>query len=496
MKKFLILVSAVSILINNPAVANAQAVINKKSTQDVTSVQSSELSNSDESPGFSMEPADSPWPDDAPKIVSEAGIVMEASTGAILYSKNIHDTFYPASITKILTTLIAAENSSLGETVTFSHDSVYDVEVDSSRLWADEGEKLTMEQCLYSIMLESANDAAYAVAEHLAGSVKSFAKLMNKKAAELGCVDSNFVNPHGLPDPEHYTSAYDMALISRAAINNKTFREIVGTKTYTIPPTNLQKETRYLSNHHKFVNGVKSYEGCIGGKTGWTTQAKYTLVTFAERDGMTLISVIMHCDSIPNEYSDTSKMLDYAFNNYTLYSIADMEEPSSIDATPLFTKYSSLFNGTNSRLQVSTDGNIILPNTADYADAKKDIILSPISAIEKGENVIGSISYSYDGLYVGAADIIYNNVDTSPLLEGSYVPSPAIVNKEDSSDASDQYRTYSLKPIIIGIIVGVIIIALILYFVFVELPYRRRRNAYHQKKKRKKNSSDKSYLDL
>lgn len=488
MKKLLIFLSAASIMFSNSVIANAKIIHNTTNIKPISNEQTSESSD------ILREPSKALWPEDAPKIASKAAIVMEASTGAILYAKNIHETYYPASITKILTTLLAAENSSLGETVTFSHDSVYDVEADSSRLWIDENEELTMEQCLYGIMLESANDVAYAVAEHISGDVDSFSELMNQRAAELGCVDSNFVNPHGLPDPDHVTSAYDMALISRAAINNQTFREVTGTRTFTIPPTNLQKETRYLNNHHRFIKKTIPYEGAIGGKTGYTSKAKYTLVTFAERNGVTLISVILYCDSIQNEYSDTSSILDYAFNNYTLYSIADMEEPSTIDTAVLFTKYSSLFNDTNSRLQISPNGNIILPNSADYTDAKKEIQLSPVSSIVEGDNIIGKISYSYDGLYVGSADIIYNNLATFSPLEDSFIPSPTPVTQAQLNNSTEDEHSYNWKPIIISVMVGILILAIVIYIIIIELPYRRKKNAYHQKKLRKKKSSD--FIDL
>ena len=477
MKKLLIILCAISLLLNSPTIANAQSI-----THTVL--------------GSTNETNTSPWPDDAPSVNSKAAIVMEASTGAILYSKNIHDTFYPASITKILTSLIAIENSSLGETVTFSKKAIFDVDLDSSRIGIDVDEKLTMEQSLYGIMLESANEVAYGIAEHISGDVDSFAKLMNAKATELGCTDSNFVNPHGLPDPNHYTSAYDMALISRAAINNKTFREITGTRTYVIPPTNIQEETRYLANHHKFIKNENAFEGCIGGKTGYTTKANYTLVTFAERNGVTLISVILNCDSIQNEYSDTSNLLNYGFDNYTLYNIAQMEEPNSVDTSPLFTKYSSLFSDTNSRLEVSPNGNIVLPNTATYTEAKKEITLSPISSVVAGENVIGSIIYTYEGNCVGSADIIYNNIATPSLLKGSFIPSPTAMAESLANEKTEQSSSTPnyIKPMIIGIIFGLVILALGLYFVMVEVPLRRRKNAYRQKKVRRNNSSKKFHL--
>ncbi len=484
MKKTIAILSAICLLFINITPSYAQAASNI--------LTASKSSNSDKS-----ESSKKLWPDNEPSVNSDAAIVMEASTGAVLYAKNIHEAYYPASITKILTALLAIENSSLGETVTFSKEAIYDVDLDSSRIGIDVGEKLTMEQCLYSIMLESANEVAYAMAEHISGDVDSFTDLMNEKAKELGCTDSNFVNPHGLPDPDHYTSAYDMALISRAAINNPIFKEITGTRTYVIPPTNVQKETRYLANHHKFIKGDIDFDGAIGGKTGYTSKALYTLVTFAQRDGLTLISIIMHCDSIEHEYADTSRILNYAFDNFSIYNIADTANSEGSDSTPLFTKYSPLFSKTNSKLQISSKGNIVLPNSADYKDAEKEIVLKPLDKIAKGKNVIGTIQYTYGGNYVGSADIIYNNVASDNLLKGANIPSPTAIPKDQNGNAVNYSGDSSgLRPIIIGIIIGCLILGLGLYIIFVEIPFRRRRTSYLEKRGRKKHYRRDDYMDF
>ncbi len=437
MKRTFAVLSVICLLLFNTSSAFAQPVYNTSANNSGTVNKSEET--------------DIKWPDNKPSVNSAAAIVMEASTGAILYSKNIHKTYYPASITKILTALLAIENSSLGETVDFSKKAIYDVDLDSSRIGIDVGEKLTMEQSLYGIMLESAN-------------------------------------PHGLPDPDHYTSAYDMALIARAAINNDIFRQITGTRTYVIPPTNIQEETRYLANHHKFVNGARDYEGVIGGKTGYTSKALYTLVTFAERDGLTLISVIMHCDSIANEYSDTAGLLNYGFDNFSIYNIADTQDPDTTEMAPMFTKYSPLFSKTNSQLKISPKGNIILPNDADYKDAKKEIVLTPSDLIVDGENVIGAIKYTYGDTFVGSADIIYDNTVSDNLLKGSYIPTPTEAPKSQNDSPAERYEdSGNLKPVIIAIIIGCLLIGLTLYLVFVEIPYRKRRSSYLEKRSRKRN---------
>lgn len=473
MRKLLAVICLFSILFNTTAVAQAQTINNNKVVNEEN------MNSSDESM----------WPKNKPAVNSKAAIVMEASTGAILYSKNIHHTYYPASITKILTTLIAIENCSLGEIVTFSKDAIFNVDLDSSRIGIDVGEQLTVEQSLYAILLASANEVAYGLAEHVAGDVDSFAKLMNERAAKLGAKDSHFVNPHGLPDPNHYTSAYDMALISREAINNETFRKISSTSTYTIPPTNIQKEARPLTNHHKFIKGTIPFEGALGGKTGYTSQANYTLVTYAERNGMTLISVIMNCDSIEHEYEDTAKLLNFGFDNFSLYNISTTENPYSIEPSPLFTKYNSLFSIDNSALQVSKDGNIVLPNSASFTDAKKEIKFAPIKKLVEGENTIGSISYTYDGKFVGSSNIIFDNTARPSLEESTLLPLKISFSNKDVNSDKDT-KTKRILPLIIGAIIAILVIFIGLYLIFVELPYRRRRKNYRRKRYGRKSSND------
>lgn len=490
MKKPFLLLSVLCLLILNIG----QVTVNAASISALNTVSASSIIDNSTK---ATKPSESLTTKNKPSVHSDAAIVMEASTGTILYAKNMHDTYYPASITKVLTALVALENSSMNEIVDFSTKAVYDVDLDSSRIGIDVGEKLTMEQSLYGIMLESANEVSYAIAEHISGDVDSFAALMNKTAKELGCTDSNFVNPHGLPDENHYTTVYDMALVSRAAINNETFRKITGTRTYSIPPTNLQEETRWLANHHKFVKGSINFEGIIGGKTGYTSKAKYTLVTFAERNGMTLISVIMHCDSITNEYADTAALLNYGFDNYSIYNIADMENGDKESTSDLFTKYTPLFNMSTSDLSISSNGFIVLPNSVPFEDAKKDIELVPVNELKSGQNIIGSIKYTYKGTNVGSADILYNNSERQAKLINNFIPVPtkteiytgiASVASEDES---------SLKNVIIGIIIGVIIFSVTLYIILVELPYRRRKNAYTEKRKRRNGHySKRDYVDF
>lgn len=506
MRKSLFLICALCALILNTTVYNVHALAASDITPSTAATDESLDNNSENSTNDDKSASNKKTTEnealnvgDMPNVASEAAIVMEASTGTILYAKNIHEKHYPASITKVLTTLVALENSTPGEIVTFSKNAIYDVDLDSSRIGIDVGEKLTMEQSLYAVMLESANEVSYAVAEHVAGSVSAFSEMMNKKAASLGCVDSNFINPHGLPDENHYTSAYDMALISRAAINNEAFRKITGTKTYTIPPTNIQKESRYLANHHGMIKGSYSFEGTLGGKTGYTSKAKYTLVTFAERDGMTLISVIMYCDSIPNEYGDTEALLNYGFENYTKHNVVNEVSSDKTGNTELFTQYAPLFSRTTSPLKLSSTGSVILPKGVKFDEAESTISYSPLDKLREGDNNIGTMRFTYDNTYVGSADIVYSTTSTNYVLNNNFIPETpkTIVTKGVSMPQETQDDNGRLRIIIIAIIIIVILVSVTLYLFFVELPYRKRKNAYNAKRKKSKRYYSKNdYLDL
>ena len=209
------------------------------------------------------------WPE-GPEVVSPNVIVMEASTGTVLYDCDSLEAHYPASITKILTALIVIENCGLDETVTFSNTAVNSLEPNSSILGARAGDTLSVRDCLYALLLQSANEVANALAEHCAGSIDAFAEKMNEKAAELGCTDSHFANPSGLNDPNHYVSAYDMALIAKAAFNNPTFVEVDSTTYYDVPAGKLKQYPdgwRYYA-HHRMLrrNDSLYYDGAIGGK--------------------------------------------------------------------------------------------------------------------------------------------------------------------------------------------------------------------------------------
>lgn len=256
------------------------------------------------------------WPQ-GPDTYSETAVLMDADTGAILYNKGMDEKRYPASITKIMTALLALEHSSLDEEVTFTEECLADQTSDSGNLGMKVGEILTMRQCLMALMIRSANDVATQIAVHVAGSVSAFADMMNQRAQELGCVNTHFVNASGMPDENHYTTAHDMALIFQQAIKNQDFLDIIGTQSFTIEPTNMNPESRVLNTHHALLSASapEHYDGCFGGKTGVTAASKNTLVSGAARNGMTLIAVAMRADA-GQVCQDHISMFDYGFNNF------------------------------------------------------------------------------------------------------------------------------------------------------------------------------------
>lgn len=265
------------------------------------------------------------WPE-GPKIEAESAILMDVVTETVLYSKNADKKQYPASITKIMTALLGCENLDMSADLVVSESAAYGIEAGSSSIYADTGEEFTVHEAMMAVMLESANEMSLAIAEEVSGSSKKFVELMNERAAQLGCTNTHFNNPNGLPDELHYTTANDMAKIAKAAWFNPLFRTYCTTSYFEIPPTNVQPETRYFLNHHRMMEGQEyAYEGVLGGKTGYTEAAGHTLVTYAKRGSTVLMAVVLR--STGGGYSDTAALLDYGFNQFEKVSMGIEKEP-------------------------------------------------------------------------------------------------------------------------------------------------------------------------
>lgn len=306
------------------------------------------------------------WPQ-AETITGKTACLMDADTGTILYSKGLDAQRYPASITKLMTALIVAENCSLDDQVTMTETGMADAYAGSSNCNPQLGEVFTVKECLELLLIKSANDIASQLAEHTAGSVQNFATMMNEKAILLGCTNTNFVNASGLEDSNHYTSARDMALIMRAAIQNDTIREIMGMPSCTIPATNMSDE-RYYTTHNLLMQPDSGYyyEGCLGGKTGYTDISQSTLVCYAQRNDMTLIGVVMGAPETQSNASDMITLFDYGFNNFyrseavpgaSCLSGGTVTLPYGLDASQL--TLTATDNGENKDFTLTVDDHII-----------------------------------------------------------------------------------------------------------------------------------------
>ena len=354
------------------------------------------------------------WPLDT-GCQSEAGIVMDLDSGAVLFAQNIHVQEYPASITKLLTALVVVENASMDEQVTFSHDAVYNVESGSgNKLQLEEGDVLSVKDCLYVMLLQSSNQAANALAEHVGGSREAFADMMNEKAASLGCRESHFVNPSGLNDPEQLTSAYDMAQIGAAVFGNPTLLEICSTTSATLPPTINNPNGRTYSMEHKLVvTGDSSdenyYPSAVAGKTGSTPLAGQTLVNYAEQDGRRQVAVTLKSTQ-RTHYSDTKTILDFGFARFKNVSVAENETDYVTGEEPVTIGDETY---SPSDLYLDEKAVVTLPNDAQFSDADK-YLQTEIPASHP-EGAVGRIIYTYNDRQIGVAWVYSTKAASAPV---------------------------------------------------------------------------------
>lgn len=367
------------------------------------------------------------WPSDI-SIESDGGILIDANSGTVLYGKNIHEPYYPASITKILTAYIIINHCDLDDTVTFTHSAVNTLEPGSSILGARVGDQMSVRDCLYALLLQSANEVANALAEHCSGSVEAFAELMNEEAKKLGCVDSNFANPSGLNNENHYTSAHDMSLIAKAAFSDPTFLEIDKTLYYDVPAGQLQQYPdgwRYYMHHRMMKkNDSLYYNGIIGGKTGYTSLAGNTLVTCAERDGLKLIAVVLNGHQ--THYSDTKAMLDFGFANFKSIFIADEDKTYQNIENDL--SIGGIFSGETIKLSVDKNSAVTLPMDGSFSDVTSSLDYDLDDSAPDG--AIARIDYMYGDRIVGQAYLEASTVPGYQLKDLHLETSTASANAE------------------------------------------------------------------
>lgn len=336
---------------------------------------------------------------DGPAVTAPTAILIDAKTGKVLYEKNADEKSYPASTTKVMTGLLAVEHGKMDEVITIGKNPPL-IERGSSQIYLITDEQLTMEQLLYALMLESANDAAVAIAEHISGSVEEFAKLMNSKAKELGATNTNFINPNGLHNDNHYTTARDLAMIAKHAMTLEKFRSVVKEVKYTIPKTNKQDERNYITNSNKLIWKTYDkfrYEYATGIKTGYTIKAKQCLVGGAKKGDLELISVVMGAEG-QNIYSDTVALFEYGFANFQNVEI--LKKDQIVTSVPINEGEEKI------NLLAAEDYSLVL-SQAERDKVKteiktRDAIKEPV---KKGE-VLGTMLVNVNGKEVKKIDLV------------------------------------------------------------------------------------------
>lgn len=400
------------------------------------------------------------WPE-GPNIYALSGCVLDMESGAILYGKNIDEKLYPASITKLLTVLVALENAELTDTVTFSDDSIAFLEYGDAHIGMKPGEEISMKDALYAILLASANEVSYAVAEtvgtnNLGGDYSTFIQEMNDRAKELGCTSSSWANPNGLHNEDHYTTAHDMALIAAEVYKYEEFRTIMETYEHRIGFTNMTEEERVFQQNHKMLwDGNKySWELVTGGKTGYTDQARTTLVTMAEDGSLKLACVVLK-DYGGDSYDDTRAMMEYVFENFEKVPLAGEELPEAIESLTDESAY------------------VLLPNGIQLTDVDCEV-----SQIGTDEDRTGTAVFTYEGQIVG---------ETEVTLSDTFFEEEVTADKMEASVNDEKKETTFLQKVMKVLAVVLVLAVLLTGLIF----YRNYKILQERKKRRRKRRSEK-----
>ena len=402
------------------------------------------------------------WAIEAPgESYSQTYVMMDSETGQALFGKDMHQKMYPASITKVMTVALVMQDHQMNEPITITETMVEGIDQDASHIALSPGEEVTVEEMIYATMLPSANDAANALAEYDAGSIDAFVEKMNEKAQELGAVNTNFVNPNGLHDDNHYTTAYDFALITRWALTVEGFSEVFGAAEYDMEATNLNEARHFGTDDCLTVTSDYTYEGAIGGKLGWTNQAQHTYVSAAQRDGLTLIFVGLSSPTQWDKFEDAVAMYDYAFENYQETSLATQgfEIPAliPIGATDVATE------------------NVVLEIPA---------ALTALIPVDDDGSAL-TIQHNIPQVYAGTSEMdpalsVYNGEDLLYTVSIPYSIEPIAVSTQGDAQAGEGRDLWSALKLIL-IVLLVLVLLFVAFFLFLcVLRYRnlaRRRRA-------------------
>ena len=400
------------------------------------------------------------WPEGYVSTVAKSSCLIDYETGTVLYETGAHKKRFPASITKTLTALLTIENCDMSETVTYSKNALSCIRDGAANIGAKVGEKMSVKDALYGMMLHSGNECATALGEHMFGDEKTFAKKLNERAKQAGANNSHFVNGNGLHNDNHYVTAYDMAMIMRAALKYPLFREILGTTQYTIQKNNKRKHRFFATMRHKMIweGGPYYYKGIIGGKTGFTDEAKNTLVTAAERHGLTLIAVVLKSDTA-NVYTDTRKLFNYGFRNFKSINISQNDNRFNDENDYSLT---SPFIKKTGTLELDKTATAVIPKGANYSNLKVT------TTFNVGRGVFSKMTYHYGDKEVGTATLTYhkskklkskgNETEQETIEKVTTVPQTTAKPAEKKSSGPK-----NIAPvIIIGLCVVVLIVLIVL----------------------------------
>lgn len=400
------------------------------------------------------------WPNGSVSTVAKSSCLIDYETGTVLYESGAHKKRFPASITKTLTALLTIENCDMNETVTYSKNALSCIRDGAANIGAKVGEKMSVKDALYGMMLHSGNECATALGEHMFGDEKTFAKKLNERAKQAGAKNSHFVNGNGLHNDNHYVTAYDMAMIMRAALKYPLFREVLGTTQYTIQKNNKRKHRFFATMRHKMIweGGPYYYKGIIGGKTGFTDEARNTLVTAAERNGLTLVAVVLKSDTA-NVYTDTRKLFNYGFRNFKSINISQNDNRFNDENDYSLT---SPFIKKTGTLELDKTATAVIPKGSNYSNLKIT------TTYNVGRGVFSKMTYHYGDKEVGTATLTYhkskklkskgNETEQETIEKVTVVPQTTAKPVEKKSSGPK-----NIAPvIIIGLCVVVLIILIVL----------------------------------
>lgn len=342
------------------------------------------------------------WPK-APETNGRCVILMEESTGAVLYAKNIHEKSYPAALTAVMTGMLAAENCDLDDRVEFSTEAVRDVPSGVVNIAIDPGESLSVSECLQAILIRGAAECGFALAEHVGGgSRNAFVAMMNSRAAALGCKDTSFANPVGLHSEEHYTTAYDMALIGREFFDNELLCKYSLQKSLHIYPSEYQKDEIIEHNGNRMASGgAYEYPYLIGARTGYTDEAGYCLMAGAEKDGMKLIVVVLDAGN-DERYEDAIALFNYGFSDFALVNASENEKGYTIGSGVGSYGTTDIMGDSRPMLSLDRKDYVVLPLTVEFSDLQSSITYENVP-----ESEAARIVYSYEGVYLGKCSILF-----------------------------------------------------------------------------------------